>query len=78
MPTIYREGPYRFAFYVSDWNEPPHLHVFRDRSNAKVWLDPVRLQWNRGFSDVEINRIVRIIENRQAEFLGDWYDKFGS
>jgi hypothetical protein len=44
MPTVLCIGPYRFFFYAGDRNEPEHIHVERDRSNAKFWLDPVRLQ----------------------------------
>ena len=44
MPTVLRIGPYRFFFYAGARDEPPHVHVERDRSNAKFWLDPVRLQ----------------------------------
>src|SRR5205823_5680400 len=43
MPTVLREGPYRIHFYMADRVEPPHMHVKRDRSEAKFWLDPVRL-----------------------------------
>jgi len=44
MPTILREGPYRVHFYSQDrLEEPPHVHVERDRNEAKFWLDPVRL-----------------------------------
>ena len=30
MPTVLREGPYRYYFYASDREEPPHVHVERD------------------------------------------------
>jgi len=29
--------------------EPPHVHVERENSVAKIWLDPVRLERNIGF-----------------------------
>ncbi|MFN2499896.1 MAG: DUF4160 domain-containing protein [Pyrinomonadaceae bacterium] len=35
MPTILRVRPYRFFFYASDRNEPPHVHVERDDKLAK-------------------------------------------
>jgi len=44
MPTILREGPYRFFFYAGDSDEPPHVHVERDDKIAKFFLVPVRLQ----------------------------------
>ncbi|MCO6455665.1 MAG: DUF4160 domain-containing protein [Pirellulaceae bacterium] len=38
MPTVLRVGPYRFFFYAGDGDEPAHVHVERDDSEAKVWL----------------------------------------
>ena len=33
----------RFIFYSADRDEPPHVHVEREESEAKFWIDPVRL-----------------------------------
>jgi hypothetical protein len=35
MPTVLRDGPYRFYFYSHEPNEPPHVHVDRDDRSAK-------------------------------------------
>lgn len=43
MPTVLKEGAYRFFFYASDRGEPAHVHVERERNVAKFWLDPLRL-----------------------------------
>ena len=40
MPAILRVGPHRFFFYSADAGEPPHVHVARDASEAKFWIDP--------------------------------------
>ena len=40
MPTILREGPYRFFFYASDRDEPLHVHVERDDRVAKFLAGP--------------------------------------
>lgn len=69
MPTILRDGPFRFFFYASDRDEPPHIHVERDDNVAKFWLDPVRLQSSGGFSRVEINQIDRLVNEHQRELL---------
>ena len=34
MPTVLRIGPYRFFFVSLDFNEPPHVHVKRERMVA--------------------------------------------
>jgi len=76
MPTVLRVGPYRFFFYASDRNEPPHIHVERDDNVAKFWLDPVRLQSSGGFSRVEINKIANIVTEHQTELLEAWNEYF--
>ena len=42
MPTIFIEG-YKFRFYSSDIQEPPHVHVIHGDDVAKIWLVPVSL-----------------------------------
>ena len=54
MPTVLRNGPYRFYFYAGDRDEPEHVHVERDNQIAKFWLDSVRLQRSGGFGSSEI------------------------
>ncbi len=41
MPTILRIDAYRFYFYSHKPNEPPHIHIDRDDSTAKFWLEQV-------------------------------------
>jgi hypothetical protein len=77
MPTVLRAGPYRFFFYASDRDEPPHIHVERDDNVAKFWLDPVRLQSSGGFSRVEINRIADLVNGHRASLLEAWNEYFG-
>jgi hypothetical protein len=72
MPTVYRNGPYRFFFYAGDRDEPAHVHIERDESEAKFWLDPVRLQRSFGFSAKEINKIEQLILGNQQYLLDKW------
>jgi hypothetical protein len=76
MPTVLISGPYRFFFYSGDRDEPPHIHVERERNKAKFWLDPVRLQYSRGFSQSEINQIQRLVEENRERFLRRWNEFF--
>ena len=76
MPTVHREGPYRFFFYSGDRGEPPHVHCERDSNCAKFWLDPVRLQDSGGFNASELSRIVRIVTERREELERAWHDYF--
>jgi hypothetical protein len=77
MPTVLRVGPFRFFFYAGDGPEPPHVHVERDESEAKFWLDPVRLERSHGFRDNEINRIQAFVEDNRAQLLESWNEFFG-
>ena len=77
MPTVLRAGPYRFFFYASDRDEPSHVHVERDDSVAKFWLDPLRLHSSGGFGRVELRRIRGIIEENQHHLVEAWNDYFG-
>ncbi len=72
MPTVLRVGPYRFFFFASDRDEPPHTHVEREDKVAKFWLDPVRLQSSGGFSRKEIIRIQKVVGEYQIQLREAW------
>jgi hypothetical protein len=76
MPTVLIKGPYRFFFYSGDRDEPPHVHVERDRSIAKFWLEPVRISKSGGFNRREINQIHKIITKNQEKLLRSWDEYF--
>jgi hypothetical protein len=71
-----RSGPYRFFFYAGDRDEPPHVHVERDKKIAKFWLDPVRLQNSGGFSRPELNRIQKLVDEQRENLLRGWNEYF--
>jgi len=75
MPTVLIEG-YKFRFYSSDINEPPHVHVIRGESVAKIWLVPVSVEYNLGYNQPELNRIVRLALKNQEKLLEVWNDHF--
>jgi hypothetical protein len=73
MPTV-RDvpGPYRFFFYSFDCNEPKHVHVERDRSICKFWLDPLVLARNHGFAPHELNQIRGLIKSHMRRISDAW------
>lgn len=74
MPTVLSDGPYRFHFYMQDLiEEPPHVHVERDRYEAKVWLDPVRLERAGGYPGHELRKILRLVEEHEQFLLEEWH-----
>ena len=78
MPTVLRLKAYRFFFYSSDKEEPPHIHVESGDKVAKFWLDPVRLQSSGGFNRSEINKIHKMILRHQEKLQEAWNEYFGS
>jgi hypothetical protein len=75
-PTVLRSGPYRFFFFSSDKNEPPHVHVEREAKRAKFWLEPVELANNNGFAARELARIGVVVEEHREHLLRAWHDFF--
>lgn len=67
MPTILRIGPYRFFFYSNEDGEPIHVHVIREKTEAKFWIEPnVSVASNEGFAKHELKKIMdMVIENKE-------------
>lgn len=53
------------------------MRVEREERKAKFWLEPVRLENSRGFSRLEIGRIVRLVTENAAFLLRSWHEYFG-
>jgi hypothetical protein len=77
MPTVLRIGPYRFYFYSHEPNEPSHVHIDRDDSSAKFWLEPVSLAKNLGFNAKELRKLQTLAEDNQEMLLEAWNGYFG-
>jgi hypothetical protein len=77
MPVALRLGPYRFFFWSRENNEPPHVHVMRERLEAKFWLEPVvEIAENWGFARHELNRIARLVQENRDVLLEQWHEHF--
>jgi len=78
MPTVQDiPGPYRFYFYSFDCNEPPHVHVRRERMTCKFWLDPIELANNHVFTARELNQIRAIIQVELSTIQEAWSEHCG-
>ncbi|MBS4027453.1 MAG: DUF4160 domain-containing protein [Ignavibacteriales bacterium] len=76
MPNVLRIQSYRFYFYSHEPNEPPHVHIDKDRLSAKFWLRPIRLAKNFGFSSVELRKLQQLVEEHQQQLLASWNEYF--
>jgi hypothetical protein len=75
MPTVIIEG-YKFRFYSSDVGEPPHVHVFRGDAVTKIWLQAMTVEYNRGYNQSELNKILKLTRQHQNELLETWNAHF--
>ena len=60
-----------FFFVSLDRSEPR-----RENMVAKFWLEPVTLERAGGFSRVELNAIVRLVQEHRERLLKSWYEFF--
>ena len=75
VPDVARVGAYRFFFYSNERDEPPHIHVRRERKVAKFWLGEVSLEKSRCFAAHALRELKRIVLERRQEFLRAWYER---
>ena len=75
MPTIFIEG-YKFRFYSSDVNEPPHIHVIQAERVAKIWLNSLEVEYNRGYNKTELNKVLKLTAQNVARLLETWHEHF--
>jgi hypothetical protein len=74
-PTVFKQGPYRFFFFSRE--EPrPHVHVDCADGEAKFWIAPVSLAYNKGLTQKQVNELRKLIEERRHEIHQAWHDHF--
>lgn len=54
-----------------------HVHVQRDRSTAKFWLNPVSLAGSHGFAARELTRIRALILEHRTRIQEGWREHCG-
>jgi hypothetical protein len=77
MPTILREGRYRFFFFSNEGFEPRHIHVEARDGYAKFWLEPIELASSVGCNAGELHEIRRIVIKNAKFFEEKWDAYFG-
>lgn len=70
-PVVLRVGKFKVAIFTDD-HEPIHVHVFSAEKRAKIWVNPVEVEWNKGFTSRELKRVMQIIEDNQTILMLAW------
>ena len=77
-PTIYRENGFRYFFFSREETRK-HIHIISGNGEAKFWLKPkIELAVNYSFSQKELNKIIKVIEEHYDEFINEWNKHFSS
>jgi hypothetical protein len=76
VPSVPIEGPYEIYFTSHDRGEPAHVHVDRENMAAKIWLEPIRVAYNLGYSRHELRKIEKLVRENQARCLRKWHEFF--
>lgn len=77
MPTVFREGPWRFFFFSNEGSEPAHVHVEGADGYAKLWIEPVSFAEVHRLNAKEMRELRQIVQRRRNEILEAWNDHFG-
>ena len=77
MPTVLRIGGFRFHFYSHEPGEPPHIHIEYGGAECKIWLQPVSVARNRGFTASDLGRALTLVRENRNLLLEAWYGYFG-
>lgn len=77
MPTLLSWNGYRFFFYSLEGRGKSHVHVYKAGAEAKIWLEPLELAKNAGFSTTELRTVIRHIDTHKGMLLDKWYEHFG-
>lgn len=75
-PTIFRDGPFR-AYFFSLEETRMHVHVQSPDGEAKVWMEPeIELAKYHGLSKQDVNRVIKLVRDRQQEIRDAWNEHF--
>jgi ribosome modulation factor len=77
MPTLLIWRGHKFRFYALDVGEPPHVHIVKEARSLKLWLRSLEVAHNKGYSDQEVGRLLKVASEHRDEWLGVWSDFFG-
>ncbi len=76
MPTLKRIRGYRFHFWSKENNEPAHIHVWKQGTECKIWLDDDLTVEYSYFPPHELTKIKKMVDENRAEFRKKWNEHF--
>lgn len=74
MPTLLNQNGLKFIFYANE-HPPPHVHVLKDDTWAKIDLYTTRMVRST-LKSKDASRAVALVKQHQQQFLEVWNDWF--
>jgi uncharacterized protein (DUF885 family) len=71
LGTIIRYKAIRFMIRTND-HRPPHIHACGMGCEAKIEIETLRIDWNRGFSKSALSEIIEKVQENQDLLLEAW------
>jgi hypothetical protein len=78
MPTVFWWKGYRFFWYQADGSEPPHVHIWKDGKECKLWLADSSVAFNHGHAASDLRALIAITNEQRAQLLRVWDEHFGN
>ena len=75
MPTLFIIFGFRFMFYSND-HTPIHIHVIKDRCEAKYNVETVELVFSHGFKRHDLSLIESIVLENKEVIIERWHSYF--
>ena len=75
MPTVLRSGGFDMVIRTAD-HGPPHVHVFKAKTQAKIALGPVSVLLDN-MAPKDLVRAVRLVEDNADTLLARWREIHG-
>jgi hypothetical protein len=71
MPTVHREGPFRFVIWPAD-HEPPHVHVYNSDGSCVVEILTGRVRRVEGMRFRDFTAAAVMADENRASLLAAW------
>ena len=71
MPTVHREGPFRFVIWPDD-HRPPHVHCFRGNEEVVIFLESGEVRNVVGMQERDVTRAIQIVHTQHQKLLASW------
>ena len=77
VKVLYRQRDgYNVAVYPND-HEPAHVHVTKGKQHAVVYLEPLEIGQNDGFSNSDLRRIRKLVAEHKSSLMSTWIKYHG-